>query len=195
MQEMVGVAGSIPWRRAWQPTPVFLLEESHGQRSLAGYSPWGSKELDTTEFACTHTHTHPHTQGGRAERWKEAGSLMLLGRQTVQPQKEAQDSSPCDDICPLYLSPLSRGLHPCCTKYFNQYTTCAEKELPDKADNKAKECAERKKQRGGQWLRSWRGKVSSETEEEHHWGWERIRACVPQVHGMEGSRRSDTDMD
>ena len=32
--------GKIPWRRAWQPTPVFLLgEESHGQRSLLGYSP------------------------------------------------------------------------------------------------------------------------------------------------------------
>jgi len=29
----------IPWRRAWQPSPVFLLGESHGQRSLAGYSP------------------------------------------------------------------------------------------------------------------------------------------------------------
>ena len=33
----------------WQPTPVFLPGESHGQRSLAGYSPWGHKELDTTE--------------------------------------------------------------------------------------------------------------------------------------------------
>ena len=34
----------IPWRREWQPTPVFLPDESHGQRSLAGYSPWGQKE-------------------------------------------------------------------------------------------------------------------------------------------------------
>ena len=41
--------GKIPWRRAWQPTPVFLPGESHGQRSLAGYSPWGHKESDTTE--------------------------------------------------------------------------------------------------------------------------------------------------
>ena len=41
----------IPWRRKWQPTPVFLLGESHGQRSLVGYSPWGhnKRELDTTE--------------------------------------------------------------------------------------------------------------------------------------------------
>ena len=38
----------IPWRRAWQPTPVFLPGESHGQRSLVVYSPWGHKELDTT---------------------------------------------------------------------------------------------------------------------------------------------------
>ena len=41
--------GKIPWRRAWQPTPVFLPGESHGQRSLAGCSPWGHKESDTTE--------------------------------------------------------------------------------------------------------------------------------------------------
>ena len=41
--------GKIPWRRAWQPTPVFLPGEFHGQRSLVGYSPWGRTELDTTE--------------------------------------------------------------------------------------------------------------------------------------------------
>ena len=39
----------IPWRRAWQSTPVFLPRESYGQRSLVGYSPWGCKESDTTE--------------------------------------------------------------------------------------------------------------------------------------------------
>ena len=33
----------------WRPTPVFLPEESHGQGSLEGYSPWGSKESDTTK--------------------------------------------------------------------------------------------------------------------------------------------------
>ena len=45
--------GKIPWRRKWQPTPVFLPGDSHGQRGLAGCSPWGSKESDTTEYACT----------------------------------------------------------------------------------------------------------------------------------------------
>ena len=37
-----------PWRREWLPTPVFLPGESHGQRSLVGYSPWGHKESDMT---------------------------------------------------------------------------------------------------------------------------------------------------
>ena len=40
--------GKIPWRRAWQPTPVFLPGESHRQRSLVGPQPTGHKESDTT---------------------------------------------------------------------------------------------------------------------------------------------------
>ena len=40
--------GMIPWRRKWQPTPVFLPGESQGQRSLAGYSPRGLKQFETT---------------------------------------------------------------------------------------------------------------------------------------------------
>ena len=39
----------IAWRRKWLPTPVLLPGESHGQKSLVGYSPWGRKESDTTE--------------------------------------------------------------------------------------------------------------------------------------------------
>ena len=46
----------IPWRKKWQPIPVFLPGESYGQRSLAGYGPWGGKESDMTELL---THT-PH---------------------------------------------------------------------------------------------------------------------------------------
>ena len=47
----------IPWRRRWQPSPVFLPGEFHGQKILAGYSPWGRKELNIAE----HTHTHIYT--------------------------------------------------------------------------------------------------------------------------------------
>ena len=46
--------GTITWRRESQSTPVFLPEEFHGQRSLAGYSPWHHKESNTTEWL-THT--------------------------------------------------------------------------------------------------------------------------------------------
>ena len=46
------IPGSASWRRKRQPAPGFLPRKSHGQRGLAGYSPWGHKELDVTE----HTH-------------------------------------------------------------------------------------------------------------------------------------------
>ena len=39
----------LPWRRDWLPTPAFLPVESHGQRSLVGYSPWGRKESDVSQ--------------------------------------------------------------------------------------------------------------------------------------------------
>ena len=45
-----------PWRSEWQPTPVFLPGDFHGQRSLVGYSPWGHKESATTQ-QLAHTHT------------------------------------------------------------------------------------------------------------------------------------------
>ena len=62
--------GKIPWRRAWLPTPVFLPGESHGQRSLMGYSPQGPKESDTTEatyHACTLMHPFTSLRGTRTE--------------------------------------------------------------------------------------------------------------------------------
>ena len=44
----------IPWRRKWQPTPIVLPGTFVGQRSLAGYCPWGGKESDATEHAHMH---------------------------------------------------------------------------------------------------------------------------------------------
>ena len=63
-----------PWRRRWQPTAVCLSGESHGQRSLAGYSPWGRKESDTT----SHTHSPQlwvgvQSQGHLHQRTDELG--------------------------------------------------------------------------------------------------------------------------
>ena len=51
VQSQVPWVGKIPWRSEWQPTPGFLPGESHGQRSLVGYSPWGHGESDTAARA------------------------------------------------------------------------------------------------------------------------------------------------
>ena len=66
----------IPWRRKWQLSSVFSPGESHGQRSLEGYSPRGGKELDMTECAHTHTHTHTHTLA--SVRTSKVGKFLQL---------------------------------------------------------------------------------------------------------------------
>ena len=69
--------GKISWRRAWQPTPVFLPRNAHGQRNLESYSPWGRKESDTmgqlsaqcmngsTEISCVLTCNQGLILGGK----------------------------------------------------------------------------------------------------------------------------------
>ena len=69
------VVRKISWRREWLPTPVFLPGEFHGQRNLAGYSPWGHKELDMTKRH-THTHTQSKTQVLGIDSWKRQGPSL-----------------------------------------------------------------------------------------------------------------------
>ena len=55
----------IPWRKAWQPTPIFLSGKSHGQRILAGFSLWGRKELYMIERAyCVYYVSHVYCDIG-----------------------------------------------------------------------------------------------------------------------------------
>ena len=58
LEEEMAIPFSIlsPWRRKWQSTPIFFPGESHRQRNLVGYSPWGHEELDTTKETL-HAHT------------------------------------------------------------------------------------------------------------------------------------------
>ena len=60
------LGGKIPWRRKWQPTPVFSPGESQGQRSLAGCSPWGRKSQTRLHFIVPSS--QPGTQTGLGER-------------------------------------------------------------------------------------------------------------------------------
>ena len=63
-------------RRAWQPTPVFLSGDPHGQKNLAGYSPWGCKELDMTERLSTVQHRlQVRGKGLAAAGWSPLCSL------------------------------------------------------------------------------------------------------------------------
>ena len=62
----------IPWRRKWQPTPVFMPRELHGQRNLVGYSPWDCKELDMVEQLTHFTHICDDLQNWLAARSKRA---------------------------------------------------------------------------------------------------------------------------
>ena len=77
--------GKIPWKREWQPTLVFLPGEPHGQRSLAGYSPWGRSESDTaeaTEHSCIYVNL-----GKLQEIMRDRGSwrvLQAVGFQSVR---------------------------------------------------------------------------------------------------------------
>ena len=76
MQEMRVLAHpwvrKMPRRRKWQPAPVFLPGELHGQRSLVGYSPWGPKDLRTTECTCA------RDQGKNKKIFLKQEPLMVL---------------------------------------------------------------------------------------------------------------------
>ena len=92
--------GKIPWRWAGQPTPVFLPGESHGQGRLAGYSPGGHRESDTTERLSRVRTLAPDAQGGLSDRHTVFHLLLDLNQ-------------PFDETCisPSWSSVPGTGLH------------------------------------------------------------------------------------
>ena len=117
--------GKILWRRKWQPTPVFLPGESHGQRNLVGYSPWGRKESDMTEWL-SHTHTLVITPRTTLQNWPEgiaaAMSWAAIPRRALPQSQEllspntelsssAQNALPPDSCRVPSLGQPSAGFH------------------------------------------------------------------------------------
>ena len=104
-------AGKIPCRRKRQPTPVFLPGESHGQRSLAGYSPWGRKETDMT--ASEHAHMQSE-MGSKPEACKDAGQVgtASLAQWGSGPMGLAQAGA--SNHVPVTTSPDGGGCHAVC---------------------------------------------------------------------------------
>ena len=84
------ITGRPPWRRKWQPTPVFLPEKFHGQSSVVGCSSWSCKESDTTEPAHTHTHTHTH-----ARTFKRYAEIVHKGSICRNVEGTSQESISC----------------------------------------------------------------------------------------------------
>ena len=81
----------IPGRRKWQTTPVFLPGETHGQRSLAGYSPWGLKEIDTTQRLTTRAKFSMLLQWftHRGSNWSVKEGWLPLSREVFQGRRAA----------------------------------------------------------------------------------------------------------
>ena len=100
--------GKMSWRRNWQPTPVFLPGKSHGQRNMAGYSPWDHKRAG-------------HNWVTKQQQWRlrpkiwELRSCMLLSmakqNKTKQNQKPGHDLWEQGDRA---ISELSSGADSCC---------------------------------------------------------------------------------
>ena len=79
-----------PLEKEWQPTPVFLPGEVHGQGSLAGYSSWGHKESDRTEqLTFTFTALHSQGQGLEKETVRGLGTVQVGGAPTGVPNRVA----------------------------------------------------------------------------------------------------------
>ena len=74
----------IPWRRDWQPTPVFLPGKSHGQRSLAGYDPHGVAESDTTEWLTLSSQIITHIILVSSGLWQFLSLFLLIITLTVR---------------------------------------------------------------------------------------------------------------
>ena len=83
--------GKVPWRRKQQPTPESLPGKSHGQRSLAGYSPWGRRESDMTERLNNDNSRMSWGSGGRRSMWVPLGGTWAWEEaQLGGPALEAQ---------------------------------------------------------------------------------------------------------
>ena len=104
----------IPWRRKWQATPDSFLEKSHGQRSLAGYSPWGHKDSDMTEQLNTHTHIHTWMQRAGFQNPVSSRPITLKRRMhsPLQPSPGVRVYTPACMLsrfqsCPTLYDPLN----------------------------------------------------------------------------------------
>ena len=112
------------WWREWQPTPAFLPGESHGQRSLVGYSPWGHKESDTTEWLSNNNRGFKRLFLKFPQDW--SSTLKLSAQRPARPpltdavsayenchlcSLPASNSEPWRSTSAMQLMPMASALH------------------------------------------------------------------------------------
>ena len=107
----------MPWRREWQPTPVFWPGEAHGRRSVEGDSPWGCQESDRTEQFSTRGDTYePHARWVRRKhqliswRWRWAKRTSCIEPNRTDRCSVEMDKSCCSvaQLCPTLCDPHGR---------------------------------------------------------------------------------------
>ena len=130
----------IPWRSKWQLTLVFLSGESHGQRSLLGYSPWGLRELDMTEVT-EHIRTQFNTHCWECNMHLKSAYLLnlpVMPFSSVQfshsvvsgssrPHEPQHARPPCPSLTPGVHpnpSPLSQWCHPTISSSVTPFPSC-----------------------------------------------------------------------
>ena len=121
----------MPWRRKWHPTPVLLPGESHGRRSLVGYSPWSHKESDTTEQLHFHFSlscvgegdgSHSSVLAWRIPGTGEPGGLPSMGSHRVG--HEWSDLAAAAAYC---IMPYTRNLYNVVNQLYLKFLKSTEK--------------------------------------------------------------------
>ena len=110
--------GKVPWRRKWQPAPISLPRESHGWRSLADWSPWGCKELDTTEW-----HTQVNNKSHLILSGLIASYLLVLIWESLSTSLWRLYKT-INDMCSAYQVQLFHRLYGFCKLYYFNQLSC-----------------------------------------------------------------------
>ena len=127
----------IPWRRKWQLTLIFLPGKSHGQRTLAGYSPWGHKESDTTELLNHHQKEITHLLNCFKEismLFKQKSAAAAKSLQSCLTLCDTKDGSPPGFPVPRILQ--ARTLLSGISYQLEKYINIATSQLLNSAINK-----------------------------------------------------------
>ena len=120
--------GKIPWSKKWQPTPIFLPGKSHGQRSLVGYSPGGTKsQTNLRDWTNTHTQTNTSEQTLLPNYPSSVQFSHSVMSDSLRPHESQHSKLPCPSPTPGVYSdscPSSQWCHPAISSSVVPFSSC-----------------------------------------------------------------------